>query len=50
MLVQAYRDEIDWLLARAKEQEAKVAAEFVHRARNLKAILDGDERVIAKNP
>ena len=50
MLVQAYRDEIDWLMARAKEHEAKAAAEFVHRARNLRAILDEYERVTAKNP
>ena len=45
MLVQAYRDEIDWLMARAKEHEGKPAAEFVHRARNLRAMLDGYERV-----
>jgi hypothetical protein len=51
LLLQAYRDEIVWLMTRAKEYEAEnssVAADYVHRANNLQAIIDDCERL--KNP
>jgi hypothetical protein len=51
LLLRAYRDEIHWLLNRAKELEgsqALVAADYVHRAKNLQAIIDGYERLEAK--
>lgn len=50
-LLDAYRSEIGWLLAKAKEFEEKqplVAADYIHRARNLQAIIQGYERVNAK--
>jgi hypothetical protein len=52
LLLQAYRDEIDWLKSRAKEYEANqaVAADCIHRAKNLQAIMDGYERLNAKGP
>jgi hypothetical protein len=35
LLLQAYREEIDWLMARAKQHETdqpSVAADYIHRA------------------
>jgi len=51
LLLQAYRDEIVWLLARAKENDASktlVAADYIHRANNLQATIDGYERLTAR--
>jgi hypothetical protein len=50
LLLQAYRDEIDWLKGRAKDYAANqaVAADYIHRANNLQAIIDGYERLRAK--
>jgi hypothetical protein len=53
LLLQAYRDEIVWLMTRAKEYEAEnalVAADYLHRAKNLEAIIEGYERLNAKKP
>ena len=47
-LLKAYREEIAWLLARAKEHEGQDAVQYVHRARNLQAVIDGYERLAAK--
>ena len=51
LLLQAYRDEIAWLLARAKESDASktlAAADYIHRANNLQATIDGYERLTAR--
>ena len=50
-LLDAYREEVTWLLERAEElvkQEPEAANIYVHRARNLQAVLDGYERLQAK--
>lgn len=50
-LLDAYRSEIGWLLDKAKEFEEKqplVAADYIHRARNLQAIIEGYGRIDAK--
>jgi hypothetical protein len=49
-LLAGYRDEIVWLLEKAQEHQVKsplVAADFVHRARNLQAIIDRTEKTRA---
>jgi hypothetical protein len=40
----------DWLKQRAKDYDANqaVAADYIHRANNLQAIIDGYERLNAK--
>jgi hypothetical protein len=45
LLLQAYRDEIVVLRARAKESEEDrvLVADCIHRANNLQAIIDGYE-------
>jgi len=51
LLLRAYREEIAWLLARANESNGisgLVAADYVHRARNLEAIIAGYERLNAQ--
>jgi hypothetical protein len=49
LLLQAYRDEIEWLKTRAREYESNqaVAADYIHRANNLQSIIDGYERLCA---
>ena len=49
-LLAGYREEIVWLLEKAREHGGKsplVAADYAHRARNLQAIIDGHERANA---
>ena len=50
-LLNAYREEVAWLLTRAEElvpQQPEAANVYIHRARNLQAVLDGYERLQAK--
>jgi hypothetical protein len=52
LLLKAYRDEIVWLRARAKECETDkslIAADYIHPANNLQMIIDGYERINAKD-
>ena len=52
-LLQAYREQIDWLIEKARDYEQAqplVAADYLHRAHNLQATIDGYERLNAKNP
>ena len=51
LLLKAYRDEIAWLMQKADEYTGNnraVAADYLHRAHNLQAIIDGYERLEAK--
>jgi hypothetical protein len=50
-LLKAYRDEITWLLDKAKEYEGNplVAQDYIHRARNLEAIIAAYERLDAQD-
>lgn len=51
LLLKAYRDEIAWLIDRAKEYEENgqplVAGEYIHRAHNLEAMIQAYERLDA---
>lgn len=55
-LLEAYREEIRWLEGKAAEYSANggkssvTAADYIHRARNLRAVIAGYERLDAKNP
>jgi hypothetical protein len=52
-LLNACRSEMDWLTTRAKAVEAEsplLAADYIHRARNLQTIINGYERLSAKDP
>jgi hypothetical protein len=50
-LLKAYRAEIDWLFDKAKEHEGNsaVAQDYIHRARNLQAVIAAYERLDAKD-
>ena len=51
-LLHALREEVAWLLTQADDfarQEPETAARYIHRARNLQAVLDGYERLQAKS-
>ena len=51
-LLKAYRNEIEWLLTRAEkylEEEPETAAKYIHRANNLRSVLDAYERLNAKS-
>jgi hypothetical protein len=50
-LLHAFREEIAWLQMRAEdftEREPETAQSYIHRARNLQAMLEGYERLKAK--
>jgi hypothetical protein len=46
-LLRAYREEIMWLFK--KQDNGPVAADYIHRARNLQALIDAYERLDAKD-
>ena len=50
-LLNAYREEISWLYRKAKEYGGNlpVAEDYVHRARNLEAVIAAYERLDAKD-
>jgi hypothetical protein len=51
-LLHAFREEITWLQMRAEDfsaQEPEMANSYIHRARNLQAMLEGYERLKEKS-
>jgi len=50
-LLKAYREEIVWLFQKAEEyqENAPVAADYIHRAKNLQAVIDAYERLDAND-
>lgn len=49
-LLKAYREEIEWLYAKADEYAGNrpVAEDYLHRAKNLEAVIASYERLDAK--